>query len=322
MVSITCFVPRAFLLAGVFSVGAKLQGQEVDSVVIYGKDPVSNQEKVKIDRTAAKGKPVIEVISAAASTAINPAAALAQKPVVDALTQKGIVAERVEAGRKAISEHLPKSNYSWKRNIVTTVFYIGQGASGYNDMKNYQSAWDGNWTRNYGGADNQERRDGYVPKSFAPRLNPFYIALPFNDVKYPELSARYVPWWDKELHKKARFQSQCKGRWVQIRSKEGKVCFAQWEDVGPFRYDHAGYVFGNERPNTYNKAGLDVSPSVRDYLGLSGLDICDWRFVEDHEVPNGPWVRYAEQALLFVHLEREAKKKASTPASKAATVAK
>jgi hypothetical protein len=27
-----------------------------------------------------------------------------------------------------------------------------------------------------------------------------------------------------------------------------KTCYAQWEDVGPFCTDSAGYVFGNERP--------------------------------------------------------------------------
>jgi hypothetical protein len=44
---------------------------------------------------------------------------------------------------------------------------------------------------------------------------------------------------------------------------------------GPFRTDYWQYVFGNERPklNLNKGAGLDVSPAVRDYLGLSDTDV-------------------------------------------------
>src|SRR6516164_6132456 len=42
-------------------------------------------------------------------------------------------------------------------------------------------------------------------------------------------------------------QSVLKDRWVAIR-KGSRVCYAQWEDVGPFQVDHWQYVFGNERP--------------------------------------------------------------------------
>ncbi|PYJ72656.1 MAG: hypothetical protein DME75_04015, partial [Verrucomicrobia bacterium] len=48
---------------------------------------------------------------------------------------------------------------------------------------------------------------------------------------------------------------------------------------------------GNERPkpNLNRGAGLDVSPAVRDYLGLHDTDVTDWRFVEFSEVSRGPW---------------------------------
>ena len=74
--------------------------------------------------------------------------------------------------------------------------------------------------------------------------------------------------------------STCKDRWVAIR-KGNRTVYAQWEDAGPFRTDYWQYVFGNERPKiALNKgAGLDVSPAVRDYLGLSETDLTDWRFV-------------------------------------------
>jgi len=88
-----------------------------------------------------------------------------------------------------------------------------------------------------------------------------------------------------------------------------KVCYAQWQDVGPLRYDHAEYVFGEERPTRYSRAGLDVSPAVRDYLGLSGLDKTDWKFVEDDQVPYGPWIEYGEQAILYSAIKEQAAKK-------------
>jgi hypothetical protein len=63
------------------------------------------------------------------------------------------------------------------------------------------------------------------------------------------------------------------------------------EDVGPFYTDSAAYVFGDGRPspNVNHGAGIDVSPAVRDYLGLGPLGLVDWRFVEQAEVPAGPW---------------------------------
>lgn len=193
-----------------------------------------------------------------------------------------------------------KAKYPWKKDIVTTCFWIGQGCTTYNDTTNYQSAWDTDWTRNYGGMDDPIRRIGLLPRKFAATLNPFYIALPFNDLVYPDLAKKYVPWF-KETPRGLKPVSQCKGHWVEIRNKDGKVCYAQWQDVGPFRSDHAKYVFGNERPNTFNKAGLDVSPAVRDYLGLSGLDLTDWRFVD--EVAEGPWMKYYEQAIIYSALK-------------------
>ena len=208
------------------------------------------------------------------------------------------------------------SKYPVKRDVVTTYFWIGQGSTGYNDTTNYASAWDMKWTRNFGGIDHPEKRvtaakSTSLPKKFAPTLNPFYVALPFNDIKYPDLAAKYVPWWDKKAYRNAPFQSQCRGRWLMIEFK-GRVCFAQWEDVGPLRYDHVRYVFGNEKPTReHSGAGLDVSPAVRDYLGLSGLDKTNWRFVDNDEVPYGPWIEYAEQAILYSAIKDEAKQQAN-----------
>lgn len=214
------------------------------------------------------------------------------------------------------------SNFPWKKKIVTTTFWVGQDATTYNDTTNYSSAWDTKWTKSFGGTDNPSQRFGFLPKGrFAVTQNPFYFALPFNDVKYPDLARKWVPWYNKEQAKQQRYTSQCKGRWIEIRNADGKACYAQWQDVGPFRYDHAQYVFGKERPTTYNKAGLDVSPAVKTFLGLDGLDLCDWRFVEAWEVREGPWITYGEQAIIMSAIkQREQDQKAGIVAKDTAKV--
>src|SRR5438445_5026984 len=69
--------------------------------------------------------------------------------------------------------------YAWKTNIVTSVFWVGE-------KQNHGSAWDPNWQSNYGGIDNpkQSARRNYIPVAFMPRQNPFYCALPYNDLTH------------------------------------------------------------------------------------------------------------------------------------------
>jgi hypothetical protein len=146
----------------------------------------------------------------------------------------------------------------------------------------------------------------FVPVSFIPRQNPFYVALPYNDVDDHHTkpgAAKVIPWFNDAFLRDG--QSVCKDRWVAIRHGN-RTCYAQWEDVGPFQVDHWEYVFGNERPrpNRNRDAGLDVSPAVRDYLCMSGLDVCDWKFVNVYEVPNGPWALYGENNTL-AHLRSQ-----------------
>ncbi len=78
---------------------------------------------------------------------------------------------------------------------------------------------------------------------------------------------------------------------------------AQWEDAGPFQTDHWQYVFGNQRPkpNLNKGAGLDVSPAVRDYLGLKQTDVTDWRFVDFSEVSRGPWSTLGENNTFVIN---------------------
>src|SRR6185369_11597700 len=46
--------------------------------------------------------------------------------------------------------------YPWNKEIVTTVFWIGEQPNGNNPVPNRSSSWDKNWTRNYGGFDNPD----------------------------------------------------------------------------------------------------------------------------------------------------------------------
>jgi hypothetical protein len=188
--------------------------------------------------------------------------------------------------------------YPWKRSIVTTVFWVGELPTQNNPVPNTSSSWDLRWAANFGGYDDPNSRRGYLPARFTPQLNPFYVALPYNDVTRgttkPE--ARFViPWFRDAFVKEG--QSVCRDRWVAVRNRRGRVCYAQWSDCGPFRTDHYQYVFGNERPkwNLNKGAGLDISPAVRDYLGLQNTDVTDWQFVEFRDVPpRGPWAYHGE----------------------------
>jgi len=196
----------------------------------------------------------------------------------------------------------------WKPSISTTVFWVGEQATVNNPVANDKSAWDGGWRSSYGGYDdpNPGARVNFVPLNFLPRQNPFYVALPYNDVDNhhtkPE-AALVVPWFRNSFVRDG--ESVCKGRWVAVRHGN-RVCYAQWEDVGPFATDHWQYVFGNERPrpNRNRDAGLDVSPAVRDYLGLAGLDLCDWKFVDFRLIPPGPWAKYGDNNT-FLRLRRQ-----------------
>jgi hypothetical protein len=199
--------------------------------------------------------------------------------------------------------------YPWKANIVTTVFWVGEKPTQNNPVPNTRSAWDVNWVTNYGGYDDPDpaNRRNYIPANFTPRQNPFYVALPYNDVTRnatkPE-APMVIPWF-KEDYKKYG-QSVCQNRWLEIRNYSGRTCYAQWSDCGPFRTDHWEYVFGPDMPspNINHGAGLDVSPAVRDFLGLSGMDVTSWRFVDAADVPPGPWAYYGDNNDFVINARR------------------
>jgi hypothetical protein len=193
--------------------------------------------------------------------------------------------------------------YPWKKHVTATIFWCGELPTKRNPTPNTKSSWDGEWAKNFGGYDDPDvkkrvtchKTGVFRPKDFEPKLNPFYIALPYNDVlnwktHKPEAS-RVIPWFSRMNPKPGK--TVLKGRWLQIYVNK-RSCYAQWEDCGPWVTNDWEYVFGNKPPKaTQNgSAGIDVSPAVRDYLGIKSGDKVHWRFVEDAQVPHGPWKKY------------------------------
>ncbi len=191
----------------------------------------------------------------------------------------------------------PYTKFKWKENIVTTIFWCGEKPTQNNPTPNNKSSWDTKWQESFGGYDDPNpasRAWDFRPKGFIPGQNTFYIALPYNDIaswNNPRADQKLIPWYRERYKHDGR--TILKGQWIAIRYGS-RICYAQWEDVGPFETTDFDYVFGDARPRTKgNKgAGLDVSPAVRDFLGLRSGGLADWRFVELDEVPAGPWRKY------------------------------
>lgn len=193
--------------------------------------------------------------------------------------------------------------YPVHSDITVTVFWIGEPSGPDNNyIPNNVSAWDDKWQEHYGGVDDPLNRNGYYPAAFIPGENPFYFALPYDDfddngIRKNNASAN-IYWWNEKTWNSS--ESSCKNRWIKI-TRDTQTVYAQWEDVGPFETDDTAYVFGNSPPvNTFNaSAGLDVSPAVQTYLGLTGIDKVSWQFIDERNVPNGPWKNIVTNSQLF-----------------------
>jgi hypothetical protein len=187
--------------------------------------------------------------------------------------------------------------YDLHKNIKTTYFYIGEKNRKKSRVhSNGSSAWMSHWDNAYGGYDPPEGLEGFFPKNFTARENPFYVALPYNDITPRGHKGNIydvIPWAEEMKNSKnGEFVSYCKNRWVKITYKD-RVCYAQWEDVGPFETDDWMYVFGTARPKNKRNGGvgLDISPASFKYLGMTDNDYTDWKFVDFIDVPDGPWLR-------------------------------
>lgn len=234
-------------------------------------------------------------------------------PAVEAQAQS-VEAPRVvvPTGSRSVTPVRPVSSssgvsYPWKTHITATIFWCGERPTKRNPTPNCKSSWDTEWAINFGGYDDPapENRIAnhttgeFRPKNFIPKLNPFYIALPYNDLKCwrshkPEAS-KVIPWFSR--FNPAPGKTVLKGRWVQIYINK-RSCYAQWEDCGPWVTDDWQYVFGKQKPKATQNgaAGIDISPSIRDYLGVKSGTKVHWRFVEESQVPYGPWKKYGNHS--------------------------
>lgn len=208
----------------------------------------------------------------------------------------------------------PDTGYPWHTGIIATTFWVGEvfDASA-SDGSQRISTYDSDWLGSYGGCDGvvegdgcrTEKRtadNGYFPTRMTPLENPFYLDLPFDDVNDEEGFAtrgEVVPWAGQPEYAATVDDpdaSLMKNRWVVLR-KGDRICYGQIEDAGPGEYRDSAYVFGSDdrRPanERYNGAGLDVSPALNGCLGFAELDgdgdHVDWAFVDDVDVPPGPW---------------------------------
>lgn len=262
------------------------------------------------------------------------------------------------------------SKYPIHSGINASTFWAGEGAGDANhNISNVPSAWESDWATSFGVEDwpGLSRDSDYIPTDSRftgdeyPKVNPYYFALPYNDMSeivydgdkvsnvvglqsdyttyyIPYLSrdgvkttdtrwlygytrkgsATKIPWKDQSSWGDNR--SMVKGRWARIRYKGGDWVYAQWLDAGPYHYDDTDYIFGDgtTKPRNQNPAygqepyaGIDLSPSVMLKMGVVdpnsmagwekdtwnkwGTSITDgsieWQFVDDADVPNGPWKR-------------------------------
>jgi hypothetical protein len=122
--------------------------------------------------------------------------------------------------------------FPWKTNIVTTVFWVGEPAGANNPVSNYRSSWDPNWTGNYGGLDNPDSstRRNCIPVAFIPRQNPFYCALPYNDVvdgQFKPEAPLVIPWFKQAYtgpgHRCARIVGSLFEKKIALATRNGKI---------------------------------------------------------------------------------------------------
>lgn len=233
---------------------------------------------------------VPEVVSKMETTSEIPHGALGavveevKEPEIVVATTSGIAAPL------SVVEPRPTAYRSAWKEAIATVFWVGEGAGSDNGfIHNAASAWDEEWEKSFGGVDDPACRSGSHPCAFTPRENPFYVALPYNDRddegrEKPE--AVRIPWYPGPSEK-----SILKNRWIEVRALDVS-CFGQWQDTGPFFDTDFAYVFGDAKnpQNAFGeKAGIDLSPAMRDCLNVAGSSVISWRHVDVTLVPEGPW---------------------------------
>ena len=246
--------------------------------------------KAKIIELQPKADAAAAKVNAVPAGATNPAQA---QEVLPADVEDFFASHPVATTMATWSNHMI---YPWKTDVSSELIWIGEG-----DVKS--SAWDANWVKDFNGTDTPEERNGYSPAGHACGSNPFYVALPFNDLAHPDLAQQWLPRGWARSTRDGKPISACKDRWVQLKNARGDVCYAQWEDAGPKGDDRASYVFGGDGVGK-DEPGIGISPAVRDYLSLGeALRLVSWRFVDEADVRPGAWLKLDEQAVMFTAMQ-------------------
>jgi hypothetical protein len=198
-----------------------------------------------------------------------------------------------------------RRSYPVHRQVLAMQFRLGAIVSqrdGY-DGQSVSSAWDARWAQHYGGCDGlgpvgvacsadtaARRGPDWFPTVTVPRENPYYVALPFDDLVPNGTTGRERMAWSQDPgfagRQGDRTVSFLKNRWVSVSGPAG-TCFAQVEDTGPGAPDPA-YVFDAEAPKDYY--GMHLSPALFRCLGFDGTALdgrVDWAFVDAPD--QGPW---------------------------------
>lgn len=198
-------------------------------------------------------------------------------------------------------------SYPLHTGIRTTWFNVGgvDNPSGGEETQNVGSAWDAAWSTHFGGCDGvgpvgpqcipepRVASNDWFPQHLTPKENPFYVAIPLDDVNDTTAAAARssFPWaHDPGSMLGSPSVSLVKNRWVAVTGPSGRTCYAQVEDAGPWYYHDVAYVFSAAPPVT--RPSLDVSPSVFNCIGLDldvGETTTSWRFVDSP--PPGPWTK-------------------------------
>jgi len=202
-----------------------------------------------------------------------------------------------KSSRKFLSDQLASAvqRYPWKTSIVTTVFWVGEQAGGNNRSK-LQKFLDFNWSENYAEPILRFQRTAQLhPNCFYSQAKPLLLCFTVHDVTHGQFKPEaplVIPWFKHEYRGRGSRYAEIDGL-PFVRQSHLLCAMGRLRSVS---HDHFQYVFGNERPkpNLNHGAGLDVSPAVRDYLGLAPTDVTDWQFVEVRDVSSGPWRSYGE----------------------------
>jgi len=243
------------------------------------------------------------------------AVASARRPRALATAFIGVLCCFILAGCIGTDDDTDSGDYPLHTDIQATTFWVGEILDpDASDGSQVISTYDSQWLDSYGGCDGvwiddscetEERsaENDYFPSSMEPLQNPFYLDLPFDDVnnnKAFDMRDDVVPWAAESPYAENSGDpdfSYMKNRWVEI-SRDDLTCYGQIQDAGPAVYNDYRYVFGDndQRPEStrWNSAGLDVSPALNACLEFDDLDMTqavDWRFINEEDVPDGPWTR-------------------------------